>query len=123
VIACIEDPPLIAKILAHVQRRLALFDSTPRAPPGPTTATEPHLTRLGPSPGTNAAARCVFGFPCSFPRPLGGQLGTLVPVHSPAAWISRPNRSAILAGIRQLVVYFSSYRRRNWQITAVCSAW
>jgi hypothetical protein len=34
VIACIEDPPLIAKILAHVQRREARFDSTPRAPPG-----------------------------------------------------------------------------------------
>jgi probable addiction module antidote protein len=26
-------PPLITKILAHVQRREALFDSTPRAPP------------------------------------------------------------------------------------------
>jgi len=34
VIACIEDPPLIAKILGHVRRREALFDSTPRAPPG-----------------------------------------------------------------------------------------
>jgi len=33
VIACIEDPPLIAKILAHVQRREALFDRTPRGPP------------------------------------------------------------------------------------------
>lgn len=34
VIACIEDPPLIAKILGHVRRREALFDRTPRAPPG-----------------------------------------------------------------------------------------
>jgi hypothetical protein len=33
VIACVEDPPLIAKILAHVRRREALFESTPRAPP------------------------------------------------------------------------------------------
>jgi len=35
VIAAIEEPPLIAKILGRVQRREALFDSTPRAPPGP----------------------------------------------------------------------------------------
>jgi hypothetical protein len=34
VIACIEDPPLIAKILGHVRRREALSDGTPRAPPG-----------------------------------------------------------------------------------------
>jgi hypothetical protein len=34
VIACVEDPPLIAKILSHIRRREALFDSTPRAPPG-----------------------------------------------------------------------------------------
>ena len=34
VIACVEDPPLIAKILGHVQRRDALSDGTPRAPPG-----------------------------------------------------------------------------------------
>jgi hypothetical protein len=33
VVAAIEDPPLIGKILAHVRRRQALFDSTPRAPP------------------------------------------------------------------------------------------
>lgn len=33
-IACLEDPVLIAKILAHVRRREALFDTTPRAPPG-----------------------------------------------------------------------------------------
>ena len=32
VIACIEDPPLIAKILGHVQRREALT-SAPRGPP------------------------------------------------------------------------------------------
>jgi hypothetical protein len=31
VIACVEDPPLIANILAHFRRREALFDSTPRA--------------------------------------------------------------------------------------------
>ena len=35
VIACVEDPPLIAKILAHVRRREALCHGTPRAPPGP----------------------------------------------------------------------------------------
>ena len=34
VIACVEDPPLIAKILSHIRRREALFDSTPRALPG-----------------------------------------------------------------------------------------
>jgi hypothetical protein len=33
VIASIEDPPLIAKILGHVRRREALAGSTPRAPP------------------------------------------------------------------------------------------
>jgi hypothetical protein len=33
VVAAIEDPPLIGKILAHVRRHHALFDSTPRAPP------------------------------------------------------------------------------------------
>jgi hypothetical protein len=33
VIAVIEEPPLITKILAHVRRRQALFDSTLRAPP------------------------------------------------------------------------------------------
>jgi len=32
-IACIEDPPLIAKILGHVQRRESLIGSSPRAPP------------------------------------------------------------------------------------------
>jgi len=32
--SCIEDPPLIAKILGHVPRREALFDRRPRAPPG-----------------------------------------------------------------------------------------
>jgi hypothetical protein len=34
VIACIEDPPLIAKILAHVQQREALNNPLARAPPG-----------------------------------------------------------------------------------------
>jgi hypothetical protein len=33
VIACIEDPPLIAKILGHVQLREALTGNFPRAPP------------------------------------------------------------------------------------------
>ena len=33
VIACIEDPPLIEKILGHVQRREALVGSAPRGPP------------------------------------------------------------------------------------------
>jgi len=33
VIACIEDPPLIAKILAHVRRREALIGNTTRSPP------------------------------------------------------------------------------------------
>lgn len=33
VIASIEDPPLIAKILGHVRRREALIGHTPRSPP------------------------------------------------------------------------------------------
>jgi hypothetical protein len=33
VIACIEDPPLIAKILAPVQRREYLTGNAPREPP------------------------------------------------------------------------------------------
>ena len=33
VIACIEDPPPIRKILTHVQRRAALTASAPRGPP------------------------------------------------------------------------------------------
>ena len=33
VIACIEDPPLIAKILGHVSQREALIGNTPRSPP------------------------------------------------------------------------------------------
>ncbi|NND56925.1 MAG: IS91 family transposase [Xanthomonadales bacterium] len=33
VIACIEDPPLIAKILGHVRRREALIGNAPRSPP------------------------------------------------------------------------------------------
>ncbi len=33
VIACIEDPPLIRKILEHVQRHEALISRLPRAPP------------------------------------------------------------------------------------------
>jgi hypothetical protein len=33
VIACIEDPPLIAKILAHVQQHETLIGRFPRAPP------------------------------------------------------------------------------------------
>ena len=38
VIACIEDPPLIAKILAHVQRREALMGTAARGPPDSTSA-------------------------------------------------------------------------------------
>jgi hypothetical protein len=33
VIACVEDPPLIAKILAPVQRREYLTGNAPREPP------------------------------------------------------------------------------------------
>jgi len=33
VIACIEDPSLITKILEHPNRREALADGAPRAPP------------------------------------------------------------------------------------------
>jgi len=46
IMACVEDPPLISKILAHVRRREALTVRTPRSA-GLTTATESHLTRLG----------------------------------------------------------------------------
>jgi hypothetical protein len=40
VIACIEDPPLIAKILGHVRRREALIGNTARSPP----VIQPELT-------------------------------------------------------------------------------
>ena len=33
VIACIENPPLIAKILGHVRQRRALIATTARGPP------------------------------------------------------------------------------------------
>ncbi|MDT8321370.1 MAG: hypothetical protein RQ826_12665 [Xanthomonadales bacterium] len=33
VIACIEDPALMAKILSHVRRRQALAGTTARGPP------------------------------------------------------------------------------------------
>ena len=33
VIACIQEPPLIAKILAHVRQRGALIGNTTRSPP------------------------------------------------------------------------------------------
>jgi hypothetical protein len=33
VISCVEDPPLIAKILGHIERRETLITSAPRAPP------------------------------------------------------------------------------------------
>jgi hypothetical protein len=33
VIACIEEPPLIATILEHVRWREALIGNTPRSPP------------------------------------------------------------------------------------------
>jgi hypothetical protein len=40
VIACIEDPPLIEKILGHVHRRETLSTNTPRSPP----VLQPELT-------------------------------------------------------------------------------
>lgn len=40
VIACIEDPPLIAKILQHVRQREALIGNAPRSPP----VLQPELT-------------------------------------------------------------------------------
>jgi hypothetical protein len=40
VIACIEDPPLIAKILGQVRRREALVSNAPRSPP----VLQPELT-------------------------------------------------------------------------------
>jgi hypothetical protein len=40
VIACIEDPPLIEKILGHVHQREALSTNTPRSPP----VLQPELT-------------------------------------------------------------------------------
>ena len=40
VIASIEDPPLIAKIMGHVRRREALIGNTPRSPP----VLQPELT-------------------------------------------------------------------------------
>jgi hypothetical protein len=41
VIASIEDPPLIARILGHVRRREILSDSTPRATPDSRPALNP----------------------------------------------------------------------------------
>jgi len=35
VIACIEEPALIARILGHVQQRLESDNQPARAPPGP----------------------------------------------------------------------------------------
>jgi hypothetical protein len=43
VIACIEDPPLIAKILGHVQRRKTLTGTAARGPPADSMCV-PHLT-------------------------------------------------------------------------------
>jgi hypothetical protein len=43
VIACIEDPPLIEKILQHVQRREVLTARTTRGPPADSIRL-PHLT-------------------------------------------------------------------------------
>lgn len=54
VIACIEVPPLIRRILGHVQRRETLIGSFPRAA-GFTTGTESHLNRMG------GESRGVFG--------------------------------------------------------------
>jgi hypothetical protein len=67
---------------------------------------------LGSSPGAITAAYGIFSFPDSFPHPVGGQPGNLLPVHTPGSWICRPRGSAILAGIRQQVLY-SSYPRRQ----------
>ena len=43
VIACIEDPPLIAKILGHMQRREILTGTAARGPPADSMCV-PHLT-------------------------------------------------------------------------------
>ena len=43
VIACIEDAPLIAKILGHVQRRETLTGTATREPPADSMCV-PHLT-------------------------------------------------------------------------------
>jgi len=43
VIACIEDPPLIAKIFGHVQRRAALIVRAARGPPADSMSV-PQLT-------------------------------------------------------------------------------
>ena len=53
---------------------------------------ESHLMPLGRSPGTRAPAYCLFSLPDSFPRPVDGPTGTLLPVHTPGTWISRPKR-------------------------------
>ncbi|MDT8321366.1 MAG: hypothetical protein RQ826_12645 [Xanthomonadales bacterium] len=73
VIACIENPPLIAKILGHIRRREALIDSTPRTPPD--SLPVPNLIKNGwaQAQGAIAAAYGVFGFPDSFPHPIVGQ--------------------------------------------------
>ena len=42
VLACAEDPPLIRKILGHVQRREALAGNTARGPPA-VSMSVPHL--------------------------------------------------------------------------------
>jgi hypothetical protein len=68
---------------------------------------------LGSSPGAITAAYGIFSFPDSFPHPVGGQPGNLLPVHTPGSWICRPRGSAILAGIRQQVLY-SSYPPARW---------
>jgi hypothetical protein len=45
VIACIEDPPLIARILGQVRRREALSGTTARGPPTESIRV-PHLTSI-----------------------------------------------------------------------------
>ncbi len=74
------------------------------------TATEAHLTHLGSSSGAITAAHRVFSLSDSFPRPVGGQPANLLPVNTQGSWIARPKGSAILAGIRQQVLY-SPYPR------------
>jgi hypothetical protein len=69
---------------------------------------------LGSSPGAITAAYGIFSFPDSFPHPVGGQPGNLLPVHTPGSWICRPRGSAILAGIRQQVLCSSYPRLAVW---------
>jgi hypothetical protein len=91
VIACIEDPPLIAKILGHVRRREVLIGNTPRSPPVfVTTGTDTHLERLGGSPGNLSAARRVFRLIAWIQRPDHLVECFQTPARLPTAWIFQP---------------------------------